>query len=420
MFFINDMNILYVLNAVTISGGVAVVLKHVNMLLENGYNASVLSLNKDVDPSWFKGNKAIIYTLDDLQTLEKAGIDLVIATHFSTVEYVKRIKSERKAYFVQSDERRFDLPTSKLYLECTNSYSEDFEFITEAIWIQRWLKEEFGKNAYYIPNGLDLETFKPTKPIIPKNKKTRVLLEGSIAYGFKGMKDAYEVVKNLDVEIWIVSNNGKPYEDWKYDRFFESVNMYEMNKIYSSCDILVKMSKVEGFFGPPLEAMACGCAVVVGKVTGYDEYIVHEKNALVVEMGDVEKATEYVKKLQVDKDLFDNLVSNGRSTSEEWGWEVSEKYLLHFIEKREIAIKYKSDFPERYDFEIENKKITTRLLNLSSNCEQELRLTEQYCRELKLENESLRAQINNIERTKIWRIRRKILRLKDKLNKWKE
>ena len=79
-----------------------------------------------------------------------------------------------------------------------------------------------------------------------------------------------------------------------------------MKNIYSSADIFLKMSKVEGFFGPPMEAMACGCAVVVSKVTGYDEYIKHNFNALVVESGDVSGAREAIKKLLIDSDLSES------------------------------------------------------------------------------------------------------------------
>ena len=57
-----------------------------------------------------------------------------------------------------------------------------------------------------------------------------------------------------------------------------------------SCDVLIKMSRVEGFFMPPLEMMACGGTVLTGKVTGYNEYVVDGYNGLVVEQGDVESA----------------------------------------------------------------------------------------------------------------------------------
>jgi len=59
--------------------------------------------------------------------------------------------------------------------------------------------------------------------------------------------------------------------------------MVDIKAIYSSCDVFLKMSSVEGSFCPPMEAMACGCAVVVGKATEYDEVIWDGYSALVYE-----------------------------------------------------------------------------------------------------------------------------------------
>jgi len=105
--------------------------------------------------------------------------------------------------------------------------------------------------------------------------------------------------------------------------FLSKSQFTEMKKIYSSCDILLKLSRVEGFFGPPMEMMACGGAVVVGRVTGYDEYITDGFNALVVDPLDVQAASDAVKRLIEDKALYSKLVANGKSTAVKWTWESS-------------------------------------------------------------------------------------------------
>jgi hypothetical protein len=152
------------------------------------------------------------------------------------------------------------------------------------------------------------------------------------------MQDAFEAVEGLDAEIWCVSSLGKPKPEWHCDRFFSRVPMEKMRRIYSSCDILLKMSRVEGFFGPPLEMMACGGAVVVGKVTGYDEYIKDEYNALVVEQGDVDGARKAIQRLISDNDLKSALIANGKKTVEEWNWESSidklEKYFYNVLNNK--------------------------------------------------------------------------------------
>lgn len=316
-----DKNIFFLVPGAAISGGIAVVFQHANRLLEKGYSVKILSLNNKNNGSWFPNQKVeIIPYREAKKILQSEKIDILIATSCSTAFTVDMAKARRKIYFVQSDESRFFPENPKLCEIIKKTYTLPIEYMTEAKWIQKWLKDEFGHESHYVPNGIDLELFKKVEPIVPKSNKLRILIEGSINVPFKGMDDAHAAVKNLGCELWIVSNNGKPKKDWKYNKFFESVPYGKMNEIYSSCDIFLKMSRVEGFFGPPMEAMACGCAVVVGKVTGFDEYIKDDYNALVVEQGDIEGARKAVKRLIEDIDLRKRLIENGYRTAREWSW----------------------------------------------------------------------------------------------------
>lgn len=145
--------------------------------------------------------------------------------------------------------------------------------------------------------------------------------------------DGYNAVKDLDCEIWIVSSAGKPKSGWRYDHFFEKVPMSMMPSIYSSCDIFIKMSRIEGFFGPPLEAMGCGCVPVVGKVTGWDEYIIDGYNAIAVELLDVKAAKQAVERLINDDALYNMLLKHGAKTATEWPWSESFQRLDLLIER---------------------------------------------------------------------------------------
>jgi len=342
--------IAYVVPNVGISGGLSVVLQHSNRLLEKGYDTAIISLNPISESSWFSSNVPVIeagtqkkYLLDN--------IDVLIATHWTTVLYVHLLPARRKLYFVQSDERRFNPTDEKDVRAIEATYRSQCEYMTEAIWIQRWLREEFGHEAYYVPNGIDLDIFHKAEPLEAKKNVPRVLIEGGIDFWYKGMDDAYDAVKDLEVEIWIVSSQGKPRRHWRYDRFFENVPIEEMRRIYSSCDVFLKMSKVEGFFGPPMEAMACGCPVVVCRVTGYDEYIEDGKNALVVDAGDMEGAGQAVTRLIADKMLRQKLVQGGYETVRNWSWERSISLLEKVIQKQAPEAFYTGHFPKAYSFD---------------------------------------------------------------------
>ena len=322
------MKIAYLLPGLGISGGVGVVLQHVNRLKKRGYDVVLLSQNGDTKANWFPEQGVECYFMLDY----KENIDLLIATGWSTVFDVAKINSGHKGYFVQSDETRFFDKGSTEYYLANLSYLANFYFFTEALWIQKWLKETYNKDAWYVPNGIDTDIFYKVEPKEVKNK-VRILLEGPIDIPYKGMQDAFEIVGGLkeDIEVWCISSAGKPKVGWRCDKFFEKVNMQDMKTIYSSCDILIKTSKVEGFFGPPLEMMACGGVPIVFKVSGYDEYIEDGKNALVADAGDIKKATELLAKLVNDKNLYNALKQNCHETVELWTWERSIDYLEKYI-----------------------------------------------------------------------------------------
>ncbi|MEN4010846.1 MAG: glycosyltransferase [Bellilinea sp.] len=316
----------FVVPGVGISGGIMVVFQHANRLIQKGYDVIVFSTNPNScsQPDWFENLLAEVRFIGEIS---KFNLDVVFATHWSTAYEVNTLDVTRKLYFIQSDETRFNPAGSTESELAKKTYSMNFEHVVIARWLQDWLQKEFKKKSYYVPNGVDRMIFYPDKPIEPKKDKIRVLIEGPIDIPFKGVEDAYTVVHDMDCEVWIVSNSGKPKADWRYDRFFENVMHHNMRKIYSNCDVLVKMSRVEGFFMPPLEMMSCGGTVITGKVTGYDEYIIDGYNALVVEQGDIAGARNALIKLIQDRELLNKLKEGGLETSQRWSWERSNDLL---------------------------------------------------------------------------------------------
>ncbi|ETB63550.1 MAG: hypothetical protein O210_OD1C00001G0001, partial [Parcubacteria bacterium RAAC4_OD1_1] len=318
--------IVYIIPGTGISGGVSVIMYHLNGLLNRGYDVSVVSMDNKTSIDWFPNQKVPIIPLSDLFDVNKNyvfnNIDILVATHWSTFDKILKIESKRKLYFIQSDERDFENGEKyKKEVQKTYEYkgNQNIEFFTMAKWIQRWLKEEFNRDSIYIPNGLDLSLFKQTNVFEKGGRKTRVLLEGPINIPFKGMENAFNVVKNLDCEVWAISSHGKPKPEWRCDKFFEGVNLSDMPKLYSSCDILLKMSEVESFSYPPLEMMACGGVPVIKNVRGIDEYAKDNFNCLIVNNN--EEAKKSIEKLISDKVFYNKLRNNALETANRFNWD---------------------------------------------------------------------------------------------------
>lgn len=322
--------IAYLIPGTGISGGIAVILEHANRLLEAGCDVLLISQdNRDSIP-WWSGNRVPVIPFDTAARHLFERIDTVVATGWSTVAMVDHFPASRKLYFVQSDERRFDeCPEFKKHVHATY-LRRDLEYVTMAGWICRWLRQEFGHACGYIGNGIDPAKYATVEPLEPRGEKVRILLEGPTVIPFKGMDDAAAAVWGCnDCEVWIVSAAGGPKPGWRCDRFFEAVPHEQMAAIYASCDILLKMSRVESFSYPPLEMMAAGGSVVVRDVTGLDEYAVDESNCLIV--SDVASARAAVRRLVEDEALRRALGDAGRATASRMTWDRSLPALLVIV-----------------------------------------------------------------------------------------
>lgn len=325
-------SICYIIPTTNITGGVAVVCEHLNRLKKRGYKTLIASFDNKTDLSWFPNQKIKVISLKNNQKIIEK-YQTVVATGWITAYELALLNVKRKIYFVQSDETRFYPNKSFLKNRVEYTYQLPFEYMTEAKWIQKWLKDEHKHSAHYVPNGINKKIFYIDTPLDPKPKtRKRVLLEGAINIPFKGMKEAFETVKDLDCEVWCVSYDGKPKPEWRCDKFFEKVPMQKMRQIYSSCHILLKLSTVEGFFGPPLEMMACGGVPIVAKVTGYDEYIKDGYNALVVKPNNTDDAKQKLQKILDNDNLYKKLQQNCQQTVNKMSWDKSLKYLIASFE----------------------------------------------------------------------------------------
>ncbi|MGA9868842.1 MAG: hypothetical protein WBQ75_20635, partial [Acetobacteraceae bacterium] len=81
---------------------------------------------------------------------------------------------------------------------------------------------------------------------------------------------------------------------------------------------IVKLSYVEGMFGPPLEMFHCGGTAIVYAVTGHDEYIRHGVNALVADIDDDAAVVGYLRDLLAEPRLLTALQQGALRTAAQW------------------------------------------------------------------------------------------------------
>jgi len=307
----------YVIPGTGISGGIIVICEHANRLIERGYDVSLISQNNQNEIPWYPNLLSNVIPLDKITN----NYDVLIATGWQTTKVVHNLSAIKKFYFIQSDESRFYEKGSSNYYAALETYEMDFKFLVIAKWMQKWISEKHDKESIYVPNGLNEKIVHQTDPLKEKTSKLRVLIEGPIDIPFKGVGNAFKAIKGLDCEVWCVSSSGVPKKEWKLDRFFYQVPFHEMKFIYSSCDVLLKMSEVEGFCLPPLEMMKCGGTAVISEVTGIEEYAKNYKNSIIIKSGDIQGARNAINKLINDRNLLRELKENAKITTEKFKWE---------------------------------------------------------------------------------------------------
>ena len=326
-------NIVFVLPTTNISGGVNVVLRHIAILKNKGYDVSVINMDNndnDLDTRWGK-----VYVVKKHKTKFVAHVDTMVATLWATLDFVQKMRYvKHKLYFVQNFETDF-MPFGQAFrIEANKTYEQDdVTYITISKWCEDWLKNRYEQESKYAPNGIDLEqfTFKERE----FKGKIKILVEGNSLDYYKNVDESFRIIDKLDkdkYEIHFLSYQGEPKKWYYVDKFMHKVPYAEVGKVYQDADILIKSSILESFSYPPLEMMATGGLVVVAPNGGNIEYIKDEENCLFYEPGNIDDAVNKIERLTSDKKLREKLIKNGLKTAQSREWKKIEKDIIKLYE----------------------------------------------------------------------------------------
>jgi O-antigen biosynthesis protein len=326
--------ILFLLGSANMSGGTYVVFQHAQYLQSIGYDVTIalvfMSSNdfmalKNSDQCWHEAIKTLSFV--QIDEAMHQHYDVSIFTWWATLFQIHKIKASHHVYFVQSIESRFyDAQETFMRDLVLRTYKLGLPVITEATWIQHYLTSRFNNTCALVKNGVLKSVYKADgdayaeKPV----QGIRMLVEGPLDAIFKNVDKTIELCTRANCgEIWLLTSSPCKYYPG-VARVFSQVPIYDVPKIYRSCDVIVKLSYVEGMFGPPLEMFHCGGTAIVYDVTGHDEYIVHNENALVVKTDDENAVIRSLQQLSQDKNFLQRLKQGAMLTAKAWmDWDQS-------------------------------------------------------------------------------------------------
>lgn len=224
------------------------------------------------------------------------------------------------------------------------------EFIKKEVLNKLTFPEERVVAIYH---GIDHEVFNKNcpeyvtvNPLESKIKKVGhyLLFVGSIQprKNLKGLIHAYNALPvsfQNDFKLLVVGFEGWNHKDVsemitrnKNIHIFDSVsNNDELAELYRRASLFVFPSFYEGFGFPPLEAMACGCPVVVSNTSSIPE--VCGDAAYYVDPYNIESVAEGIIKVLTNEDLKRSLMKKGLDRVKMFDWSKSAYEHVKAFEK---------------------------------------------------------------------------------------
>jgi glycosyltransferase involved in cell wall biosynthesis len=316
------MKIAFFLGSVDISGGSYVIYQHALFIKRKGHDVTIVALYPYNlrQLTWHPETHELRFL--SIEQVGEERFDLAIATWWKTALELHRLNATQYAYFVQSIESRFYPENEEPLRNLVDStYTLPIPGITEAVWIREYLASHYGRQYRLARNGIRKDLYTEQGPAaaarLPKGQ-LRVLVEGPFAVFFKNVGRTLKLARQAKPdETWLLTSSDVPWYP-AVDRYYSRIPIDQVASVYRACDVIVKLSYVEGMFGPPLEMFHCGGTAIVYDVTGYEEYIVHERNALVIKQDDEKAVVAAIRRLRSESDLLARLRNGARETAAAW------------------------------------------------------------------------------------------------------
>lgn len=167
--------------------------------------------------------------------------------------------------------------------------------------LSSWMKEIVSKSPIFsnceitqIPNGIDIEKFKPYDKIFSRSvfnikTKSKILLFGGISAnsdynkGYDLLCQTLRILKlkNVNIELIIFGNSDnsiKDIEGFKTSHIGSLSDDETLAILYSAADVVLVPSRQESFSQVTLESISCGTPVVAFNYSGPKDIIQHKKN----------------------------------------------------------------------------------------------------------------------------------------------
>lgn len=289
-----------------IIGGIKVHYQHCTVLNNLGYRAYPVLMGRQNLHSF--GYPGKVLSIAELGTNLNSN-DIVVSTEFFPYEGLL-FKNALKVIFVQNwinlepNRRLKPEDDTRDYIQIGYDH-----VISCSKFVQQYVWNKMNIWSSLIPNGIDLTKFKPKAEVRENN---RILYMPR-----KNRRDIERIKKSVEhIPVEFIAADGLSEE--------------QLIMEYQKSDIFLASGYPEGFGLPPLEAMACGCAVVGFTGRGASEYMIDRKTAMVARDGDCETAARKLRELIENTVLKDAIRERGQIMARGYSIERTRECIADF------------------------------------------------------------------------------------------
>jgi glycosyltransferase involved in cell wall biosynthesis len=207
-------------------------------------------------------------------------------------------------------------------------------FGIDVICLNRWMKKCVEESSLFsnsrieiIPNGFDLNIFKPRNKKLGREKfnlplDKKIILFGAVSVndkrkGFFYLEEVLKKINNQDYAVAIFGKSDKKI-NLEVDTYYlgNIKNEEEISLLYSSADVFVCPSLEDNLPNTLIESISSGTPAVAFEIGGIPDIIDHKKNGYLAKPFDVDDLKRGIEWCIEDKERNCQLGKNAREKAE--------------------------------------------------------------------------------------------------------
>jgi len=212
-------------------------------------------------------------------------------------------------------------PRHQRTLYMKRSLKAGYLLLTNATWLSTFLRERMDLDSTLLLGGVNRDMFHPVERAA--NESFRILCSGDPRprKGTDTIRAAVDLARGERPDIQLDTYHGR------------GVPQHEMAAVYGAADLFIEASTQAGWNNPAAEAMACSVPLICTDIGGVRDFAFHERTALLVPSGDVQRLASSILRMAADAGLRERLAAAGLETIRRFDWDRSADRLVEILQR---------------------------------------------------------------------------------------